>query len=115
MGYHFWLVLMYFLPFIGFSLISWKNLPLTIGAGLIASLMNDVFYGAMKHLAGIPYDLTKYYSLWLIPQNTPLFNLNLGFTVVPVYSWVMAASIYIRIIAVVVLLWAWKAGTKIRV
>lgn len=112
-GYHLWLVLMYFLPFAGFSLLNLKNWKLTVGLGLIASLMNDVFYGLTKYLIGIPYDLTRYYSLWLIPQNTILFNLNLGFTVLPVYSWMMALSIYARIIPVVLLLWSWKKQAAI--
>jgi hypothetical protein len=107
-----WLVVMYFLPFVGFSIISLKNWSLTVGAGLTASLMNDVFYGFSKYLIGIPYDLTRYYSLWLIPQNTLLFNLNLGFTVLPVYSWLMALSIYSRIIITVVLFWSWKNKAK---
>lgn len=47
-----------------------KNWKLTVGLGLLASLMNDVFYGLTKYLIGIPYDLTYYYSNWLVPQNT---------------------------------------------
>jgi hypothetical protein len=112
-GYHLWLVLMYFLPFVGFSMLNLKNWKLTLALGFTASLMNDVFYGSIKYLMGTPYDLTRYYNLWLIPQNTPLFNLNLGFTVVPVLSWMMALSIYLRIAVVVGLLWSWKlAQTK---
>ncbi len=111
-GYHLWLVLMYFLPFAGFSMLDLKNWKLTVGLGLLASLMNDVFYGLTKYLIGIPYDLTHYYSNWLIPQNTLLFNLNLGFTVLPVYSWMMALSIYARIIPIVLLLYSWKKHAK---
>ena len=110
-GYHLWLVLMYFLPFVGFSMLNLKNWKLTVGLGLIASLMNDVFYGSMKVLVGIPCDLNRYYNLWLIPQNTLLFKLNLGYTVLPVFSWMMALSIYIRIGFVVGLLWNWKLTT----
>ena len=112
-AYHLWLVLMYFLPFVGFSMLNLKNWKLTIGLGLITSLMNDVFYGSIKYLIGMPENLTRYYNLWLIPQNAPLFNLNLGFTVMPVFSWMMALSIYLRIAVVVGLLWNWKlAQTK---
>lgn len=111
-GYHLWLVLMYFLPFAGFSILNWKNWGLTAGLGLVASLMNDIFYGAVKYLAGIPIDLERYYSLWLIPQDAHLFNLNLGSTVVPVYSWMMATSIYLRVVAAAGLFWVWKRGQK---
>lgn len=107
-GYHVWLVLMYFLPFVGFSIFNLKNWGLTVGLGLFASLMNDVFYGLTKYIFGVSYDLNRYYSLWLIPQGEKLFTLNLGFTEIPVYSWMMALSIYIRIAAVAALLWYWK-------
>jgi hypothetical protein len=107
-GYHVWLVVMYFLPFVGFSMFNLKNWGLTVGLGLFASLMNDVFYGLTKYIFGVSYDLNRYYSLWLIPQGEKLFTLNLGFTDIPVYSWMMALSIYIRIAAVVALLWYWK-------
>lgn len=107
-GYHLWLVLMYFLPFVGFSMLNLKNWKLTIGLGLITSLMNDVFYGLAKYTIGVPTDLSRYYHLWLIPSNSFLFNLNLGFTVITVFSWMMALSIYLRIGVVVGLLWNWK-------
>ena len=107
-GYHMWLVFMYFLPFVGFSMLNLKNWNLTLGLGLTASLMNDVFYGGAKFLFGMPLDVNWYYSQWLIPQGTLLFNLNLGFTMVPVYSWMMALSIYLRIAVVAALLWSWK-------
>jgi len=103
-GYHLWLVLMYFLPFAVLSVVDIKNWKLTLGLGLVASVMNDVFYGLIRNLMGQPYDLTRYYSLWLIPQSTKLFSLNLGFITIPVLSWMMAASIYIRFGAVFMLL-----------
>ena len=107
-GYHLWLTLMYFLPFVGFSMLNIKNWQLTIGLGLITSLMNDVFYWLAKYAIGIPTDLSHYYQLWLIPSNTYLFNLNLGFAVITVTSWMMALSIYLRIAVVAGLLWNWK-------
>ncbi len=119
-GYHMWLALMYFLPFVGFSMFNLKNWGLTVGLGLFASLMNDVFYGLTKYISGTSYDLNRYYSLWLIPQGEKLFTLNLGFTEITVYSWMMALSIYIRIAVVVGLLWYWKrtqikrASTQLR-
>ncbi len=107
-GYHLWLVLMYFLPFIGFSIFNFKNWKLTIGLGLIASLMDDVFYNVIRYSIGINVNLSHYYNLWLIPQMVPLFNLNLGFVIIPVMSWMMAASIYIRIAMTYVLLKDWR-------
>lgn len=107
-GFHLWLIAMYFLPFIGFLIFNFKNWKLTIGLGLIASLMDDVFYHFIKFLVGLPVNLARSYSLWLIPQNVPLFNLNLGFVVIPVTSWMMASSIYIRIALTFVLLKDWR-------
>jgi hypothetical protein len=107
-GYHLWLVLMYFVPFAILSVLDIKNWKLTLGLGLLASVMNDVFYGAMRTVMGVPLDLANYYNLWLIPQNKFLFTLNLGFTTIPVQSWMMAASIYIRFGAVFALLEGYK-------
>ena len=113
-GYHVWLSAMYFFPFIMLTLSFPKNWQLAIGLGFIASLMNDVFYGLFRNLISGPYDLTRYYTLWLVPTNVPLFHLNLGFAVVQVTSWMMALSIYGRIVAVYFLIRAWRAQAKIR-
>jgi CheY-like chemotaxis protein len=114
-GYHLWLVIMYFFPFATLSMLFPRNLQLTIGLGLLVSLMNDVFYGVVRNLMGVyPLDLTWYYHNWLIPSGTTLFQLNLGFSVIPVLSWMMALSIYIRIIAVFILLRIWTVQAKNR-
>jgi hypothetical protein len=112
-GYHLWLVFMYFLPFVGVSFLNWKNWQLTLGLGLTASLMNDVFYGPIGVVFdGSSLNLNWYYSNWLIPQGTIRFHFNLGFANLPVYSWMMAASIYGIIAVVVVLLWLWKRQAR---
>lgn len=107
-GYHLWLVLMYFVPFGILSVLDIKNWKLTLGLGLLASVMNDFFYGLMRTVMGAPLDLGTYYNLWLIPQSKFLFTLNLGFTTIPVESWMMAASIYLRFGAVYALLDGYK-------
>ncbi len=111
-GYHIWLTVMYFFPFIALFITFPKNWQLVVGLGLISSLMNDLFYGTVKYAIGMSVDLSKYFSLWLIPQGDLLFSLNLGFTVLPVYSWMMALSIYARIILVVGLLWIWRRHAR---
>jgi CheY-like chemotaxis protein len=113
-GYHLWLIIMYFFPFAAQSILFPRNLQLTVGLGLVVSLMNDVFYGLVRNLMGFPLDLTWYYHNWLIPGGTTLFKLNLGFAALPVFSWMMALSIYIRIIAVFILLRIWGVQAKIR-
>ncbi len=89
-GYHLWLVIMYFFPFATLSMLFPRNLQLTVGLGLVVSLMNDVFYGVVRNVMGFPLDLTWYYNRWLLPGNATLFQLNLGFIVIPVLSWMMA-------------------------
>ncbi len=113
-GYHLWLVIMYFFPFIALSIFFDKNWELTLGLGVVVSLMNDVFYGAVRSIMGLPINLNYYYHAWLIPGNATLFTLNLGFAVLPVISWMMAISIYARIIASFFLLRSWKAQAKIK-
>jgi hypothetical protein len=113
-SYHIWLSVMYFFPFILLTLIFPRNWALTIGLGLYVSLMNDIFYGAVKFAVGIPYDLGRYYSLWLIPNWRVLFTANLGFAMVEIYSWMMAFSIYIRIFLVYVLLHYWHKQRFVR-
>jgi CheY-like chemotaxis protein len=112
-GYHLWLIIMYFFPFATFSMFFPRNLHLTLGLGLLVSLMNDVFYGTVRNLMGFHLDLGWYYYNWLVPTDTVLFNLNLGFTTMPVYSWIMAVSIYIRIAVVIILLRIWSVQAKI--
>lgn len=107
-GYHLWLTLMYFLPFIGLSISDLENWKLTLALGLIASLMNDVFYLLVMYFMGIHVNLFSKYSLWLVPQNIVLFHLNLGFAVIPVASWMMAFSIYARIAITFVTLKRWS-------
>lgn len=113
-GYHLWLTIMYFFPFIILTISFPRNWQLTIGLGLLASIMNDVFYGAVRSLMGIPIDLNRYYNLWLIPSGTLLFHLNLGIAEIPVYSWLMSLTIYLRIVLVIVLLWRWRQQAKTR-
>jgi hypothetical protein len=112
-GYHLWLSVMYFLPFVTLMTFP-KNWGLVVGLGLIASLMNDVFYGFVGYLMGTPINLLQYYNLCFIPSNATLFQLNLGFVIIPVFSWMMALSIYARVVIVFFLLTSWKSQGNIR-
>ena len=73
-GYHLWLSVMYFFPFVALTLSFPRNWQLTLGLGLVASLMNDVFYGLIKNFVTGPYDLTQYYTLWLTPSGATLVS-----------------------------------------
>jgi len=113
-GYHLWLSIMYFFPFAILVITYPKNWALVIGLGLLSSLMNDVFYGLVGYFMGTSINLAQYYNLWFIPSNATLFQLNLGFTVIPVFSWMMALSIYARIVIIIFLLRRWRSQAKIR-
>lgn len=113
-GYHLWLIVMYFFPFVVLSLIFPHNWPLTIGLGLLSSLMNDMFYGPIKYLVGVQLDLTSYYTLRLLPSNVAMFKMDVGFAVVQIYSWTMVISIYSRIVLIVVLWKVWNSQTRVR-
>ena len=106
-GYHGWLIAMYFVPFITFSILHPEDWEITISLGLYASLMNDLFYAIWAYfLRGI--DLCRYYYLYLVPQDVFLgWEVDLGFVRIPVYSWLMALSIYARIVVVYLLLLKW--------
>lgn len=104
-GYHLWLTMMYFLPFSILTIYKLRrNWKLMVGLGLISSLMNDIFYGLIFQLFSSNLSLSWYYSNWLYPQSTQLFNLDLGLVLIPVYSWSMAISIYLRIVVIYILL-----------
>ncbi len=107
LGYHLWLAFMYFLPFVILSIFDIRNWRLTIGLGFITSLMNDLLYGAIQRVIKPTYNLVAYYNKWLIPQSTILFHMNLGFAVIPITSWMMALSIYLRIAVMCLLLKTW--------
>lgn len=102
-AYHLWLIAMCFAPFVILSLVDPKDWRLTVSLGFISSLMNDMFYGPAVYLAGKSIDLIWYYKLWLIPHSETLFDLDFGILRIPVFSWMMALSIYTRIILVYML------------
>ena len=111
-AYHLWLILMYFLPFMFIfyskKILSIFDLEIVIALGLHTSLMNDIFWGIPNAFIRYPEDplgyLARYYSLWLIPQPTFLgWYADIGFVKIPVYSWTMALTIYLRIIVVALL------------
>jgi hypothetical protein len=107
--YHLWLFALYFAPFILMTWIFPRNWALTLGLGLMASLMNDVFYGLIRaSFWNLAFPLWQYYTWWLVPSDHYLFSANIGFAVFPVYSWMMAVSIYGRVAVVVALFWIWK-------
>jgi len=109
-GYHLWLTMMYFAPFIPILfLYGFDNWELVVSLGLLASLMNDLFYYPVGLiLFGIRVDLVEWYKWQLGFKGLDVkWCFNGGFFRIPVSSALMGLSIYARIAAVVFLCWKW--------
>lgn len=109
-GYHLWLGIMYFIPFIIVLLIyGIKDWELVISLGILASLMNDLFYAPIGMIFGwFKVNLIEWY-LWQLgfKDFQGYWYLDLYFIKIPVYSVTMGISIYLRIIIVTLLIWRW--------
>ncbi|MEM0111350.1 MAG: hypothetical protein QXK90_01145 [Candidatus Parvarchaeota archaeon] len=114
-GYHLWLAALYFAPFIPILFIlGFDDWELLASMGLMASLMNDLFYcpvGAL--LLGRKADLLDWYLFQLGFRGLEArWSLNLGFTAIPVSSILMGVSIYMRLAITTMLLVKWWRENK---
>jgi len=105
--YHLWLIALYFAPAYGlFAVYGTRDWELYLSIGLLASLMNDLFFypvGELMHLvSGI--NLIEWYKMQLGLDGWAVdFWFKGGIFTFPVWSWLMGLSIYARIITVVLL------------
>lgn len=103
-GYHAWLAITYFIPFITI-LFTWgiERWRLVIRLGLTASLMNDLFYYPVSLvLFGKSPDLFKWYLFQLGLKNfEQAWTFNAGFVKFPITSMLMGATIYLRIAIII--------------
>ncbi|MEM4846465.1 MAG: hypothetical protein QW794_01740 [Thermosphaera sp.] len=114
-GYHLWLICLYFAPFIPVCLVlGFKEWELLVSMGLVASLMNDLFYHPVGNiLLGRSYDLADAYAFQLGLRGLEVrWTANFGFALVPVSSLLMAATIYLRVLATALLLRKWWRETS---
>jgi len=109
-AYHLWLVIMYFAPFgIVVLLRGVEDWELLISLGLLASLMNDLFYYPVGNLLfGFNIDLLEWYKwqLGLYLFDTK-WTFKGGLIQFKVSSILMGVSIYLRSIFIVLLCWKW--------
>jgi hypothetical protein len=106
-GYHLWFLMMLFIPFFIVTLLfGRKDMELTLALGLLASLMNDIFYFVIGdaffgfNVTILPWWANQFgFNGW-----NPCFVFHGGFFSFTVVSWMMGLSIYARIAAVVLLL-----------
>lgn len=108
--YHIFLTIMYFCPSILLlALLGLKNWDLALAIGLLISLMNDLFYGPIGNLLSV----TNYNLLWWYSWQLGLYGMDQrwifqgGPLHFGVTSLVMGLSIYVRLIAVCILLLEW--------
>lgn len=109
-GYHLFLTLLYFYPFLVACLVlGFDDWELLIGLGFVSSLMNDLLYAPVgvllfkKH-----YDLAEWY-LWQLGFRglDVKWYFDAGFVRVPVSSILMGLSIYARILVSYLVLRKW--------
>ncbi|MBS7641433.1 MAG: hypothetical protein QXE73_00040 [Candidatus Bathyarchaeia archaeon] len=108
--YHIFLIIMYFCPSILLlALFGLRNWDLALAVGLLISLMNDLFYGPLGNILSV----TNYNLLWWYSWQLGLYGMDqrwifqggpLNFRVT---SFIMGLSIYVRLIAVCILLLEW--------
>ena len=109
-GYHLWLIALYFAPFVPILFIlGFDDWELLVSMGLIASLMNDLFYYPLGNLLlNRSYDLVDCYAFQFGFKGFYVkWTANFGFALIPVSSLLMAFTIYARVALTVILTWKW--------
>ncbi len=99
------IIIIYVAPYLPMFFRGKLDLRNLIWLGILISLFNDIFFFFIASLVGTR-KLTGtwfnsaiwYYSNWLLPQQTFLGVWDFLFFKLRVYSWMMALSIYARII-----------------
>ena len=109
-GYHLWLCVQYFAPFIPILfLLGFDDWELVLVMGLLGSLFNDLgYYPVAMLLFGRKVDLIEWYRFQLGFKGLEHgWDFNAGFFKIPVYSITMGLSIYARALAVALLAHKW--------
>ncbi|MGD0477136.1 MAG: hypothetical protein ABSB29_03085 [Nitrososphaerales archaeon] len=109
-AYHIWLILTYMAPFVVLLVFQgFKDWQLAISLGLLVSLVNDLgYYISGDLLFGFHRQLIPWLSGQLGFQGgTRLFTFQGGFFTIPVTSYLMGASVYLRMAVVVAVLYHW--------
>ena len=116
-AYGFWLVLTYFAPFLVILVYEgYTEWPLALSLGLLVSLANDVgYYFVGNLLFGFHQDLVTWTAGQLGFYGDRLVTVfEAGAFSIPVDSWMMGLSIYLRGVVVTVgLYYWWKHPTRI--
>ena len=109
-AYHIWLILTYMAPFVVLLVFQgFKDWQLAFSLGLLVSLGNDLgYYFSGDLLFGFHVKLIPWLSGQLgFKGNTLLFTFQGGLFTIPVTSYLMGVSIYLRVAVVVAVLYHW--------
>jgi hypothetical protein len=108
-GYHLWLTIVYFTPFITVLFLrGLEDWELALSLGLFTSLMNDLlYYIAGRLLFGMHVDLISFYRCQLLPVCEKPWEFDFLFIKLKPYPFLMPLSIYARVILVYLLLYKW--------
>ena len=117
-AYHLLLISMYFAPaYLVLIFKGWPSWELAAALGALTSLTNDLFYGIVgAYMFQLPFNVPQ----WLAAQlgaggNNVIFTFEGADFQFPVTSYVMGASIYLRILFVAAsLFYWWNKGSKTR-
>jgi len=103
LGYHFFLLIVYVAPYIPLMAMRRIDIFNLIWLGVLISLCNDIFFFFIAKAVGKKEcSIVWYYSNWLIPQGTYLGRWDFLFFKLDVYSWIMALSIYARVVFLII-------------
>lgn len=114
-GYHVWLIMMYMAPFAIVVLMDGLSLlPLALSLGLLASLMNDLFYYPVGDVFfGMKVNVLAWWQGQLgFDGLHSIFTFQGGMFSFDVTSMIMGASVYLRIFIVVFLMYRWSHATR---
>jgi hypothetical protein len=109
-GYHLWLTIQYFAPFIPILFVlGFDDWELALAMGLWGSLYNDLFYAPVGRLLfGRTVDLLEWYSFQFgFKGLQDSWTFNGGFFTFPVTSLLMGLSIHARTALTYALLRKW--------
>jgi len=112
-GYHLWLLLAMLAPFLLLTFLGPEHWKLFFSGFFLTTLMNDVFYYVVGTLFGVRVDLAEWYSCQLFGQCQAWHGnvvFDFFFVEVKPYPWLMPLTIWLRVLAVPILLWLWRRG-----
>lgn len=108
--FHVFLIVLYFCPsFAVLIVLGFRSWGLALALGLLVSLMNDLFYAPMANILSVSsYDLARWYARQLgLLGFEEAWVFQAGLLSFRTTSIIIGLSVYIRIIAILILIIEW--------